>query len=338
MIDKATIVVKAGNGGDGAVSFRREKFIPKGGPDGGDGGHGGSLFLETDENTNTLIDFHYMKRYEAENGKRGMGAKKSGRAGEDLTVRVPVGTTVSYFDDEGVSHLLDLDKAKMRLLIARGGKGGRGNWRFRSATNTTPREAEDGEAGEEKELSLELKLLADVGLVGMPNAGKSTLLSVLTKATPKIADYPFTTIEPNLGVLEVAKGQTVVIADIPGLIEGASQGRGLGGDFLRHVERTKVLVHLVAPDLMRVGETMAQAVYENYRIIRKELKEHDPKLAAKKEIVVLTKTDVLSEEEVGEMVAYFKKKRVKLLPVSAAVGKGVVELKREIVRAAGVRG
>jgi GTP-binding protein len=326
MIDKAVIIIKAGNGGDGAVSFRREKFVPKGGPDGGDGGNGGDVYLQTDENVNTLIDFHYLKHYEAEDGKRGMGAKKSGHAGEDIIIKVPVGTTVN--------GEIDLNLPKTKYLIARGGKGGKGNWRFRSSTNTTPREAEDGTPGEEKELVLELKLIADVGLIGMPNAGKSTLLSVLTKARPKIADYPFTTLEPNLGVMADLK-TSVVIADIPGLIEGASEGRGLGDEFLRHVERTKVLLHLIAPDLMKITKTMPEIIWENYQTIRAELGGYDKELLSKKEIVVLTQIDLLSESDVLEIVEYFKKKKIKIRPISAAVGKGIEELKKEIIKIAG---
>lgn len=336
MIDKATIIVKAGKGGDGSISFRREKFIPKGGPDGGDGGNGGDVYLQTDTNINTLVDFHYMTLFEAESGDGGLGAKKSGAAGKDKVVKVPVGTLIKVLGNrsEIIGNTIDLDQPNMKVLIARGGKGGKGNWRFRSSTNTTPRFAEEGTLGEEKELVLNLKLLADVGLIGMPNAGKSTLLSVLTKARPKIADYPFTTIEPNLGVM-ADLNSSVVIADIPGLIEGASEGKGLGDDFLRHVERTKVLVHLVAPDLMKVDQTLEEVIWENYQTIRDELGGYDKKMLKKKEILVLTQIDLLSEDDVKLVVDFFKKKKKKTWPISAATNQGIEELKREIFKIAG---
>ncbi len=330
MIDQAVIVVKAGRGGDGSVSFRREKYIPKGGPDGGDGGDGGSVYLVTDENVNTLIDFHYMKKHEADKGGRGMGKRKSGSDGEDTLIKVPVGTLVT---ETGSGKVVDMDEVEMKVLVAQGGKGGRGNWHFRSSTNTTPMRAEEGTSGEEKELKLELKLLADVGLIGMPNAGKSTLLSVLTKAQPKIADYPFTTIEPNLGVMNV-KGKNLVIADIPGLIEGASAGKGLGDDFLKHIERTRVLVHLIAPDIAR-DRIKGVDVWADYQTIRQELGKYSDDLSGKEEIVVLTKTDLLQEDEVEEVSSFFKKQGIRIWLISAATGKGIGELEEEVIKSAG---
>ena len=284
MVDQAKLWIRAGNGGNGAVSFRREKFIPKGGPDGGDGGKGGDIYLETDTNMNTLDDFAHRQKFEAENGGKGMGKKMSGAKGDDLIIKVPLGTVVGLQGqalqvENGQTQgsaptVVDFDRKGMRVLVAKGGKGGRGNEHFKSASNTTPMTAEPGEMGERYDVEMSLKLLADVGLVGLPNAGKSTLLSVLSNARPKVADYEFTTLEPNLGVLKT-QGKNLVIADIPGLIEGASEGKGLGTKFLKHIERTKVLVHLVAADLQSQalqGESVT--VWENYQKISKELKNY----------------------------------------------------------------
>src|SRR4051812_4327251 len=292
-VDEATIQVKAGDGGDGCVSFRREKYVPKGGPDGGDGGAGGSVIFEADVNKNTLLDFAGRHHWRADRGEGGMGKKMSGLSGDDLFLHVPPGTMI--FDDEHKILLADLDAAGKRVTIARGGKGGRGNWHFRSPTNQAPRYAEPGTEGQERRLRLELKLIADVGLVGMPNAGKSTLLSAISAARPKVADYPFTTLEPQLGIVELSGGRRMVVADIPGLIEGAHFGAGLGTDFLRHIERTKILVHLL--DLFPMdGSNPA----ENYRKIRHELESFSPKLAEKHELIAANKIDLAVDDEAIE--------------------------------------
>jgi len=318
MIDYAKIFVKAGDGGDGRVSFRREKYVPKGGPDGGDGGDGGSVFFEADKDLNTLTPFQYQKRFGAEKGEPGGGAKKHGKDGEDIFLKVPVGTIIKTGKAEA-----DLTKPGQRACMARGGKGGRGNWHFRSSTNTTPRIAEKGTKGEELEIELELKLLADVGLIGLPNAGKSTLLSVLTKARPKIADYPFTTLEPNLGVMEWQK-KTWVIADIPGLIEGASKGKGLGDQFLRHVERCSLLVHVI--------DGSSETILEDYRVIRQELEQYSKILIKKPEIVVLNKIDLLNENQISQAKGILRKTKKKVIAMSAVTKKNLEELKREIGR------
>ena len=340
MVDQAKLWIRAGNGGNGAVSFRREKFIPKGGPDGGDGGKGGDIYLETDTNMNTLDDFAHRQKFEAENGGKGMGKKMSGAKGDDLIIKVPLGTVVGLQGqalqvENGQTQgsaptVVDFDRKGMRVLVAKGGKGGRGNEHFKSASNTTPMTAEPGEMGERYDVEMSLKLLADVGLVGLPNAGKSTLLSVLSNARPKVADYEFTTLEPNLGVLKT-QGKNLVIADIPGLIEGASEGKGLGTKFLKHIERTKVLVHLVAADLQSQalqGESVT--VWENYQKIRKELKNYGGEIDKKEEIVVLSKIDLVSEDNIKEMVEYFKKKKIDILPISSGNGQGLAELKLKL--------
>ena len=330
MVDFAKIIVKAGDGGKGMVHFLRTKYQPKGGPDGGDGGDGGSEMLETDTNLNTLSEFRYKKKFEANKGGDGYLKKMSGKKAEDLVIKVPVGTLLRQKATEGqaLEKKIDLDKPGMKIVIARGGKGGRGNWHFRSATNQAPQEAEPGTKGEVKELELELKLLADVGLIGLPNAGKSTMLSVLTKAHPVIADYPFTTLEPNLGVLdyEGKEKKSLVIADIPGLIEGASQGKGLGDEFLRHIERCKLLVHVVA-----VGAEKEQ-LWKDYLTIRKELGEYNGELLKKEEVVVLNKIDILPEGQVEKIMKFFGKKKVELLPLSAAMGKGMGELRNRLIK------
>lgn len=355
MVDQVKIMVRAGNGGAGAVSFRREKFVPKGGPDGGDGGKGGDVYIETDPNINTLQDFAHNKKYAAGDGEKGHGKKMSGAKGDEITIKVPVGTLVKLtrltpetkeereirvggmklgvlgklFSQKQISgetwQNFDFSELGMKVLIAHGGKGGKGNVHFKGSSRTTPMIAEDGQLGEAFDVEMELKLLADVGLVGLPNAGKSTLLSVLSNARPKIADYEFTTLEPNLGVLKVGD-KHLVIADIPGLIEGASEGKGLGIQFLRHVERTKVLVHLVPAT---GGST--EEIYEKYKVIRKELKSFGGGLEDKKEIVVLSKVDLVENETVLDTVKFFKKKKIILLPMSAATGTGTKELIKKIV-------
>lgn len=332
MVDKVRICVRAGDGGRGMVHFRREKYIPRGGPDGGDGGRGGSIYIEVDKDLATLRQFAHKERFEAERGENGGKRRCSGKAGKDMVIRVPLGTLVR-FAVEGEEKELDFDKQGERVLIAKGGKGGRGNWHFKSSVRTTPTEAEAGEEGEKRWLDLELKLLAEVGIVGLPNVGKSTLLSVLTKARPKVADYEFTTLEPNLGLMEGEGRKGLVMADIPGLIEGASEGRGLGKDFLRHVERTKVLVHLLA---VRIGEEkdLGKKLWRDYQVIRKELKSYGGNLEKKREIVVLNKGDLLREEEVKGAVKFFSSKGVNLLCISCGNLKGVRELKRVVMRVA----
>lgn len=315
MIDYVEITVKAGDGGDGKVNFRREKFVPKGGPDGGDGGDGGSVFFKTDKGLNTLRLFKYKKRIEARAGEAGGKAKKHGKNGKDIVVKVPTGTLVKIMGKR--EQVIDLAGEEAEALIARGGKGGRGNWQFRSPTNTTPMEAEAGIKGEEFELEVELKLLADVGLIGLPNAGKSTLLSVLTRAKPKIADYPFTTLEPNLGIMD-----DLVIADIPGLIEGASKGKGLGGQFLRHIERCRLLVHML--------DGSSQNLRKDYLAIRGELKEYGKSLLDKPEIVVLNKIDLLDKKETKAKLAELKKTKRPVVAISAVTTENVDKLKREM--------
>lgn len=284
-IDHAKIRVKAGNGGSGCVSFRREKFRPKGGPDGGDGGHGGSVIIMADEKLSTLLDFKYHPNYKAESAEHGKGSNKHGRSGGDLILRVPLGTVIT---DCGTGPALgDLTDRGQSIVAAKGGRGGRGNAQFVSSTNQAPRHWEQGEFGEEKELELELKLIADVGLVGLPNAGKSTLLSKLSAARPKIAEYPFTTLKPNLGIVRYRDTASFVMADIPGLIEGAHHGKGLGMEFLRHIERTKVLVFLL--------DCSAEKVKEDFDTLREELKQYNPDLLTRPQIVAITKIDLLPD-------------------------------------------
>ena len=327
MVDSAKIVIKAGNGGDGVAHFRREKFSPKGGPDGGDGGDGGDIYIEVDKNLSTLSNFAHKKKYMAEKGQPGMGALRSGHSGEDLVIMVPLGTLIKFEDERG-KRVLDIDNIDIRELVASGGRGGIGNNHFKSPSNQNPREFTEGEKGDKFELELELKLLADIGLVGLPNAGKSTLLSVLTKARPKIADYEFTTLEPNLGVMPI-KDRSLVLADIPGLIEGASKGKGLGIQFLRHVERTTVLVHLV----FLTDHEPVKKGWEKYETIRKELSEFEAGLEEKKEIVVLNKIDLTDEKKVKEVVKFFKEKGVEILSISCGTMAGIEELKKKVLTA-----
>jgi GTP-binding protein len=289
-VDEAHIHVKAGDGGPGCVSFRREKFVPKGGPDGGDGGSGGSVVFLADPSKDTLLDFAGKHHWKAERGEAGMGKKMYGRSGQDLLIRVPPGTLI--FDEDHGILIADLDEPAKRLVVARGGKGGRGNWHFKSPTNQAPRYAEPGTEGQERNLKLELKLIADIGLVGMPNAGKSTLLRAISAARPKVADYPFTTLEPQLGIVELIGDRRMVVADIPGLIEGAQAGAGLGHAFLRHIERTKIIVHLL--DLY---PTDGSDPADNYRKIRRELEAFSPALAQKSEIVAANKIDLSVDDD-----------------------------------------
>ncbi|MEW5893182.1 MAG: Obg family GTPase CgtA [Pseudomonadota bacterium] len=290
-IDEATIEVIAGKGGNGSASMRREKFVPKGGPDGGDGGKGGSIYAVADRNLNTLVEFRYTRMYRAQNGENGRGSDCYGKGGEDLILRVPVGTLIHDADTGEV--IADLARDGQRALLARGGKGGLGNLHFKSSTNRAPRQFTHGEPGEERRLRLELKVLADVGLLGMPNAGKSTFIRAVSAARPKVADYPFTTLHPNLGVVRVDANRSFVIADIPGLIEGAAEGAGLGHQFLRHLARTRLLLHIV--DLAPF-DPAADPVHEA-RAIVEELRKYDAELYAKPRWLVLNKTDLIPESE-----------------------------------------
>lgn len=312
--DEAKIYIKGGDGGSGIVSFRREKYVPRGGPDGGDGGRGGSVIFQADEGLNTLQPFRYRKRYVAENGRQGEGARRRGADGADLIVKVPVGTIVREAETNRL--LADLSQPGQQVVLARGGAGGRGNPHFASATRKAPRIAERGQKGEEFWLKLELKLIADVGLVGFPNAGKSTLLSRISNAKPKVADYPFTTLVPNLGVVDY-HGETFVVADIPGLIEGAHSGAGLGHDFLRHIERTRLLVHLV--DITQDQPELA------YRQINKELALYNKELAAKPQLVVANKIDT-GTANLPKLQEEVAKDRQRLYPISAVTGEGIEEL------------
>lgn len=320
-IDEAQIHVKAGDGGAGCVSFRREKYIPKGGPEGGDGGDGGSVIFVADSSVNTLIDFSGRHNWKAQRGEDGLGKRMAGKDGEDLIVKVPAGTIVRDANHNIV--LADFTELGKPLTIARGGKGGRGNWHFKSSTNQAPRYAEPGTEGQERNLKLELKLIADVGLVGLPNAGKSTLLRAISAARPKVAAYPFTTLVPELGIAGLSGDRRLVVADIPGLIQGAQHGAGLGHAFLRHIERTKVIIHLV--DLFPLdGSDPA----ENYRIIRKELEAFSKTLAKKKEIIAANKIDQVLPEEAEEAFKKLKRKlrKKEMMMVSGVSGQGVQEL------------
>src|SRR3954469_17857582 len=289
-VDEAEIHVKAGDGGAGCVSFRREKYIPKGGPDGGDGGRGGDVIFLADPNKNTLLDFSGRHHWHAKKGEAGMGKKMYGKGAEDLIILVPPGTQI--YDTDNQILIADLDESGKRVVVAQGGKGGQGNWHFRSSTNQTPRYAEPGTEGQQRNLKLQLKLIADVGLAGMPNAGKSTLLSAVSKARPKIADYPFTTLDPQLGIVELSGDRRMVFADIPGLIEGAQHGAGLGHAFLKHIERTKIIVHLL--DLYPPDNSNPA---DNYRKIRGELEAFSPELAGKPEIIAANKMDLAIDDE-----------------------------------------
>lgn len=293
LVDEAEIQVIAGNGGNGCVGFRREKFIPLGGPDGGDGGNGGNVWLVADANLNTLVDFRHQRQFRAQRGENGMGRQMYGKAGDDLVITVPVGSVVTNVDTDEV--IGDLVQHGDRLLVAKGGKGGLGNMHFKSSVTRAPRKATPGEEGEDRRLKLELKLLADVGLLGFPNAGKSTFIRAVSAATPKVADYPFTTLYPNLGVVSVEAYRSFVIADIPGLIEGAADGAGLGAQFLRHLQRTRLLLHLVDMAPMEGGVEISPS--EQVRAIERELERHDAELLDKPRWLVLNKADLMFEDE-----------------------------------------
>jgi GTP-binding protein len=319
LTDEATIRIKAGDGGSGVISFRREKFVPKGGPDGGDGGNGGDIYIICDNNVHTLSDFARQKVFTAERGENGRPKKQHGGNGKDLELKVPAGTTIS----EGNSFVHDFTKIGEKILFVRGGRGGWGNVHFATAVHQSPLIAKEGTAGQERVLKLELKLLADVGLIGLPNSGKSTFLSRISNARPKIADYPFTTLEPNLGVARI-HDQELVVADIPGLISGASKGRGLGDKFLRHIERTTVLIHLI--------DIGSADLKKDYQDIRAELRQWNPELINKKEIVVLNKADTM-EDIAAKKIAVKLSREIKknVLVISAVSGAGIKELLEELV-------
>ena len=322
--DYVKIIAKAGNGGNGAISFRREKYVAAGGPDGGDGGKGGDIYFEVDPDANTLIDFRYNKKFKAENGKNGEGAHRYGKSGDDLYIKVPIGTIVR---DAATNEILaDLSEKGQKTLILAGGRGGKGNAHFATSTRQAPRFAQDGEKGEEKELILELKLLADVGLIGFPNVGKSTFLSRTTSATPKIADYHFTTLEPNLGVVKTDYGESFVIADIPGIIEGASEGTGLGLKFLRHIERTRLLLHVID-----VSGSEGRNPVDDFYTINNELKQYSEKLSKRKQIVVANKIDAMQDESLyRELQNVAKENNMEIFKISAVTGEGVSELIKHV--------
>jgi len=317
-VDEAVIHVKAGDGGHGCVSFRREKYVPKGGPDGGDGGDGGSIVFVADTSKDTLLDFSGKHHWNAARGQPGMGKKMAGLSGQDLVIPVPPGTLIHDADHEIL--LADLDEPGKRVAVARGGKGGRGNWHFRSPTNQAPRHAEPGGEGQGRHLKLVLKLIADIGLVGMPNAGKSTLLRAISAARPKVADYPFTTLDPQLGIVELPGFRRMVVADIPGLIEGARHGAGLGHAFLRHIERTKIIVHLLDMYPMDCSDPV-----KNYRTIRGELEAFSPELAGKREVIAANKMDLATDDAALEhLMSELSDKEI--FPISGATHQGLDSL------------
>tara|TARA_B100001559_G_C16486938_1_gene616511 strand:- start:1381 stop:2367 length:987 start_codon:yes stop_codon:yes gene_type:complete len=319
-LDQAKIYIKAGNGGSGSASFRREKFIEYGGPDGGDGGNGGSIIFQSERNLNTLIDFRYLQHFKAEEGKSGSKRNKTGANGKDLIIKVPVGTQI--FEEDNNTMIYDFTKNKDKYLVANGGKGGLGNVRFKSSTNRAPKKKTGGKIGEEFWIWLQLKVIADVGIIGLPNAGKSSLLASITRAKPKIASYPFTTLNPNLGV-SYYDGKEVTIADIPGLVEGAHKGVGLGDKFLRHIERCKVLLHLI--DLAN------ENILENYLKIRKELSNYSDTLSKKKEMVIFNKSDLFDRKDIDKKLSKFKKKIKKKVEVISVFSQEDLKKVRKIL-------
>lgn len=325
-VDYVKIIIKSGDGGNGAKSFRREKYVAAGGPDGGDGGNGGSIYFEVDKDANTLINFRYNRKYKAENGKPGSGNRCFGKSGKDLVLKVPKGTVIKDFETGKI--ICDLSEDGQKELVLRGGRGGKGNVHFATSTRQVPDFAIDGEKGKEIEVVLELKSIADVGLVGFPNAGKSTLLSVVTSATPKIADYPFTTLDPNLGVVKTKSGDSFIIADIPGIIEGASEGIGLGLKFLRHVERTRLLLHMID-----VSGLNGRDAVQDFDQINNELEKYSDKLINKKQIVVANKIDVM--QDTAQLEALKKKteeKNLEFFEISGATKQGVDELMEHVAK------
>ncbi|MEE9238497.1 MAG: GTPase ObgE [Thermodesulfobacteriota bacterium] len=325
-IDEAKIYIKAGDGGRGCVSFRREKYVPRGGPNGGDGGNGGDIIMVARRNMSSLLDHRYQQHYRAKRGEHGRGKDQHGKNSEHLLIPVPMGTIVKDF--ETGEFLGDLTDDNQEMIVAKAGSGGKGNARFVSSTNQAPKIAEPGGEGEEKTLKLELKLLADVGIVGFPNAGKSTLISTISAARPKIADYPFTTLVPNLGVVSYGDGATFVLADIPGLIEGAHEGAGLGIQFLRHIERTKILIHLL--DLSPITN---RDPIEDYETMNRELKAYSEELSKKPQILALNKIDITEvREDLEKIEKHFSKSGIKTFPISSATGEGTKELVWEVVR------
>ncbi len=316
-IDEAEIEVKAGDGGDGAVAFRREKYVPKGGPSGGNGGKGGDVIIQAFRNLNTLLDFKYKRKYAAGNGAMGGSSLKDGKNGKDVLIKVPVGTLVK--DSESQKVLADLDKDGKFIVIAKGGRGGKGNSNFATPTNQAPRFAEKGKKGESKKIILELKLIADVGIVGFPNAGKSTLISVISAAKPKIADYPFTTLEPNLGIVHYKDYKSFTVADIPGIIEGAHEGKGLGLKFLRHIERTKILLFMI--------EVTSENIERDYKILLNELKQYSKKLSERKKIIALSKTDLINKKSLEKIsLKKFTNDNIPVIPISAVTNDGIPAL------------
>ena len=325
-VDYAKIIIKSGNGGNGAATFRREKYVAAGGPDGGDGGKGGDVYFVVDPDSNTLIDFRFTKKFKAEDGQNGSGSHRFGKSGEDIYIKVPLGTIVK--DAETGKVIVDMSNKGQQELILKGGRGGKGNSHFATSTRQAPRFAIDGEKGKEKEIILELKLLADVGLLGFPNVGKSTILSRVTKATPKIADYHFTTIDPNLGVVKTEYGDSFVLADIPGIIEGASEGVGLGTQFLRHVERTRLLLHVID-----VAGTEGRDPVDDFNKINSELEKYSEKLASRKQIIVANKIDSMQDEENYKALATLaKEKDLEIYKISAVTGEGLNELFNHVAK------
>ena len=324
-IDEAKITVKAGDGGHGCIAFRREKFVPKGGPSGGDGGNGGSIYLIIDAHENTLLKFRFNHTFRADRGRHGEGSNRHGKTGDDLEISVPMGTVV--YDEQTGEILHDFTQAGDRVLIAKGGRGGHGNAHFATSVNRVPHKAQDGKPGEERTLRLELKLLADAGLVGYPNVGKSTLISRISAARPKIAEYPFTTLEPHLGVVSIDMDKSFVLADIPGLIEGAHLGHGLGIQFLRHIERTRVLLHLIDMSAMSERDPV-----EEFHAIESELAEHDRDLPRKPKIIVAAKMDAAVEKKVRKLERWCAKNDLELVKISSVTGEGLEDLKRAIFR------